>query len=57
MLQILEASNWRIIKRIKIHLKTITWEQVEAVLETSHQVLAVSVDGRGSASVPLLVSG
>jgi hypothetical protein len=53
----LDGSTWRIIKRIKVHLRSITWEQVEAVLTDSTAVLAASVDGQGAASVPLLGDG
>jgi len=56
-LRTLEDSEWRIIKRIKVHLKTITWEQVEAALSQPGAFLIAEVDGRGSASVPLLGEG
>jgi|GEM_PF-3836534 hypothetical protein len=46
-----------IIKRIKIHLKSISWAQVETVLENPGSYFEVSVDGRGVASVPLLGDG
>ena len=56
-LQAQEGSATRIVKRIKVHLKTITWEQVEAVLATPASFLQAEVDGRGTASVPLLGDG
>jgi hypothetical protein len=50
-------GEWRIRQRIKVHLKTITWEQVEAVLDNREKFLSAKVDGRGTASVPLLDDG
>ena len=44
-------------RRIKVHLKTISWDQVEAVLSSAGAYLEVSVDGQGAASVPLLGDG
>src|SRR5688572_6901774 len=56
-LKALDKGEWHIVRRIKIHLKTITWEQIETVLANSHSYLVVSVDGRGTANVPLLGAG
>lgn len=53
----LQQNEWQIRKRIKVHLKTITWEQVETALTTPGAVLIAAVDGRGAASVPLLGDG
>lgn len=53
----LHESDWQIQRRIKIHLRSITWEQIEAVFATDGSYLIASVDGRGTASVPLLGDG
>ncbi len=53
----LKRADGNIIRRIKVHLKTITWAQVEAVLRNPDAWLEASVDGRGAASVPLLGDG
>ncbi|MBZ0291806.1 MAG: DUF5990 family protein [Anaerolineae bacterium] len=45
----------KIIRRLKIHLSSITWEQIAGL--HSDKVLEVHVDGRGTASVPLLGEG
>lgn len=57
MLQDDAGSEVRIVKRIKVHLKTITWAQVEAVRANPGAFLEAAVDGRGAASVPLLGDG
>ena len=44
-----DSNQAGIVKRIKVKLASITWEQVE-----SGSVLQATVDGRGSASVKLL---
>jgi len=44
---------WNWLKRIKIPLKGITWEQVEAVANNDH-VLEASVDGQQAATVKLI---
>jgi hypothetical protein len=46
------ATTGEIVKRLKIRLHTITWEQA-----TQSQPVQVTVDGRGAASVPLLNGG
>ena len=51
------SGGEHIIRRIKVHLKTIRWEQVAAVLNNPDAFLEVRVDGRGAASVPLLGDG
>lgn len=53
----IQGSSWQIIKRIKIPLKTITWEQVETILNDDTSVLEVLVSGQGAATVPLLGEG
>ncbi len=52
-----DDGDWHIIKRIKISLKPITWEQVERVLGDKLKQLEVMVSGQGSATVPLLGAG
>jgi hypothetical protein len=52
-----KGQDARIIRRIKVHLKTIKWSQVETVLNSPDSRLEVRVDGRGAASVPLLGNG
>jgi hypothetical protein len=54
-LTLLRAADGQIIRRLKIHLKTITWAQVEQAGQGG--VLEAAVDGRGAASVPLLGEG
>ena len=56
-LQALHGGEWQIVKRIKIHLKSITWEQVEAILNQSDRILVATVDGQKAASVRLLGDG
>ena len=56
-LQGLNQGQWQIIKRIKVHLKSITWEQVETVLAQPDKIIAASVDGQKAASVRLLGDG
>lgn len=46
-----------IIRRIKVQLKTIQWEQVQAVLDHPSAFLQVRVEGHGTGSVPLLGDG
>lgn len=53
----ISEDETHIVKRIKVHLKSIQWEQVEAVLNSPDHYLEVQVDGRGAASVPLLGEG
>lgn len=53
----LRDGSWNIVKRIKIPLKTITWEQVNAVLRDDSKTLQVKVSGQGAATVPLLDDG
>ena len=53
----LQNGEWKIVKRIKVHLKSITAEQVAAAQATPGAVLVAGVDGRGAASVPLLGAG
>ncbi len=52
-----DGKGWRILKRLKIPLKSITWEQVEAVLTNPNAVLQVTVSGHGTGTVPLLGDG
>ncbi len=53
----LREGNWHWVRRIKVHLKTISWEQVKAAQSSPGAFLVAAVDGRGSASVPLLGDG
>lgn len=53
----LKDDTDRIIKRIKVQLNTIQWEQVEAVLSNPDTHLQAQVSGRGTATVPLLGEG
>ena len=53
----LEGESWTIIRRIKIPLKTITWAQVQTLIEDDSKILQVTVSGQGSATVPLLNGG
>lgn len=53
----LKEGDEKIIRRIKVQLGTIQWEQVMAVLEIANSCLQVEVDGRGSGSVPLISDG
>lgn len=46
-----------IVKRIKVHLKTIRWEQVQQVLDTPDTFLEAQVEGHSTGSVPLLGDG
>lgn len=48
------GSPW--IRRLKIHLSSITWAQVEAAL-ASNAVIEGHISGQGSATVPLLGDG
>jgi hypothetical protein len=45
------------IRRIKVPLKSITWEQVKAAARHAEAWLACTVDGGGSGTVKLLGSG
>ncbi len=45
------------IKRIKVPLKSITWEQVEAAASHKEARLACTVDGGGSGTVKLITGG
>lgn len=54
---LLADGGWHIIKRIKVTLKPITWEQVERVLRDERKQLEVVVSGQGAATVPLLSGG
>ncbi len=45
------------IKRIKVPLKSITWEQVEAAARHADARLACTVDGGGSGTVKLISGG
>jgi TusA-related sulfurtransferase len=56
-LKALQADEWQIVRRAKIQLKTITWEQVETVLANPHAYLQAEVDARGTGTVPLLCEG
>lgn len=53
----LMSPQSEIIRRIKIPLKTITWEQVQTVLEDNSAILQVTVGGQRSGTVPLLGDG
>ena len=55
--RVMQNGEWKWNRRIKVHLKTITWEQVEAAQSTPGAFLVAAVDGRGTASVPLLGNG
>ena len=50
-------ESWRIVQRIKVHLKSITWEQVETVLSNPDSYLEASVEGHNTGSVLLLGDG
>ena len=53
----LQEESWKIIRRIKIPLNIITWEQVEALIDDQSKILKVAVSGQGTATVPLLEGG
>jgi hypothetical protein len=53
----LQAGGWQNIKRIKIPLKSIPWQQIEEVIGNPDQRLTASVSGQGAAMVALLGSG
>ncbi len=53
----LKDETDHIIKRIKVQLNTIQWEQVETVLSNPDTHLQAQVDGRGAATVSLLGEG
>ena len=48
-----EGETWSIFRRIKVALKSISWEQVEAALATD-RVLQANVSGLQSGTAPLL---
>lgn len=50
-----QGSEWRWLRRIKVPLSAITWEQIERT--GSNGLLQVSVDGTKSGTVPLLGVG
>lgn len=50
-------TEGRWLKRLKVHLASITWEQIEAVAQMEDGLLEARVEGSGSASVPLLGEG
>ncbi len=52
-----DGAPW--IRRLKIHLSSITWAQVEAVeaAQVGEAMLEARVSGQGSATVPLLGEG
>jgi hypothetical protein len=52
-----ELGNWRIKRRLKIQLRTITWEQIEAARARPGAALLASVEGTKSGTVPLLGNG
>src|ERR671932_2203914 len=52
-----EAGQATWIRRLKIPLSSITWEQIEAVQDRDGGVLAASVSGTGSGTVPLVGTG
>jgi hypothetical protein len=52
-----EGGEWHWIRRLKIHLASITWEQIEAVGRTEGSVLEARIAGTGSGTVPLLGEG
>ncbi len=56
-LMALQGGSWDIIKRIKIPLKTVTWKQVQSVLDDDSKRLQIKVNGQGAATVPLLDDG
>lgn len=53
----LSNAEWRILQRSKVHLKTITWEQVETVLNNPNTYLEAEVDVSRTGSIPLLGDG
>lgn len=50
-------SEGGITKRIKVHLKTIEWEQVATVLDNPKAFLEAQIEGYSTGSVPLLGDG
>lgn len=50
-------ETWKIINRIKVPLKTITWEQVHNVWGDDERLLQVKVCGKTTGTVPLLEDG
>lgn len=52
--EVQDGAPW--IRRLKIHLSSITWAQVEAA-QVGEVVLEASVSGQGSGTVPLLGEG
>ncbi len=53
----LPNAEWRILQRSKVHLKTVTWEQVETVLANPNTYLEAEVDVSRTGSIPLLGDG
>lgn len=57
----LKAQNpddtWRIVQRIKVHLKTIIWEQIENLIANPSAYLEAQVEGHRTGSVSLLGDG
>lgn len=51
------ADTWEIVRRSKVHLKTITWEQVETMLANPDTYIETEVDVSRSGSIPLLGDG
>jgi hypothetical protein len=52
-----EIGEEVIFQRTKVHLKSIAWEQIEAILQQQNAFLQAAVDARRSGSVPLLDDG
>lgn len=52
-----KTTEGTITRRVKLHLKTITWEQVQAVLDNPDAYLEAAVDSRMTGTVPLLGDG
>lgn len=50
-------DSWRIVQRIKVHLKSITREQIEILLANPSAYLEAQVEGQRTGSVPLLDDG
>jgi hypothetical protein len=53
----IQSGDWQNIKRIKIPLKSITWQQIEDVINSPDKRLTASVSGQGAAMVALLGAG
>ena len=50
-------ESWRIMQRIKVHLKSITWEQVETAFANPDAYLEAQIEGQRTGSVPLSGDG